>query len=153
VSFIKNQLKAGYDAMTIRDYLLNRHYKEKDINVAMDYLFSSEFKEHNSKKLKSIVIISLIIVILIFVSLMYSIVFHLKALNKLEYLSLTEESISLEQEDLSYLVCADFFDDEKFSCYEHLFNNDFSCREVLLEDEQDFCYKANDIYVLSGLNA
>ena len=56
VSYVEKQLKAGYDANTIRDYLIRNGYDRREVEEAIDYIYRKPKKKIPIKLIAGILI-------------------------------------------------------------------------------------------------
>ncbi|MBC8500675.1 MAG: hypothetical protein ISS25_00615 [Nanoarchaeota archaeon] len=166
VSFIKEQLQQGKDARTIRDYLIRRNVDIRAIDAAFDEVFGAKPVHETNKSIEKFVIAGFILLVLVFigvgVNLYYKLSFTTDAGPIIEQpfpettpeTVLTEEEFKEEtQEQIQYEIkICDFQEPEaKYQCYLSKFEKDeIQCHEIEDVDEQEFCYIAQDLYVLNA---
>lgn len=147
VSFIKEQLGAGRDAKTIRDYLIRRDMDPKAVDAAFDEVFGVK-QEENKGHGEKIVLAGIVILVLVFIGIGFSYYNQITpVLSTTEY----EQPIEPVEELQEQSIC-DFDDDEaKYECYVSKFeNNEIQCYEMDDYNEREFCYIAKDMYALSA---
>ncbi|MFH1589250.1 MAG: hypothetical protein ABIB43_01650 [archaeon] len=161
VDFIKRQLGFGKDPKTIRDYLIKQNINPRDIDGAFDKVFSVK-ETHDNGSADVLVKIGIIVMVLLFVSIGAILYFKLTSdapgtdivpgsettveLNPKE--EITPESLVQENDGI---VCNFNDPEEKYECYLLKFEKDeVKCYEIEDDDEQEFCYIAQDLYALNA---
>lgn len=147
VSFIKEQLGAGRDAKTVRDYLIRRNMDSKAVDSAFDEVFGVK-QEENKGYGEKIVLAGILVLVLVFVGIGFSFYNQIAPVpSTTEYESPIEPIDELQEQS----IC-DFDDDEaKYECYVSKFeNNEIQCYEIDDNNEREFCYISKDMYALSA---
>ncbi|MBU0472108.1 MAG: hypothetical protein KKF65_05765 [Nanoarchaeota archaeon] len=168
VLFIRNQLNAGRDARAIRDYLIRKNIDVKSVDAAFDEVFGVQKIDSKHESAEKFIMIA--IILFAFAILGVGLTLYFKSVPDVvspvvENPSPTTEDFSSSQlkfndtsaEDSNVLVSSDqdgicVFDDpeDKYQCYVTKFEKDeVQCWRIKDADERDFCYVAQDIYVLS----
>ncbi|NQU97863.1 hypothetical protein HQ533_00185 [Candidatus Woesearchaeota archaeon] len=158
VSFIREQLNAGRDVRTIRDYLIRRNIDQKAVDAAFDEVFGvkSVGSEHGSTE--KLILTAVVVLVLAMAGIGAGLYFKLTPESP--EIPIVEqpvpptkpsEPVVPEQKFDQKTVC-DFEDpEEKYQCYVLKFDNsEVDCWKIEDDDERDFCYVAQDLYVLSA---
>ncbi|MFC2135775.1 hypothetical protein ACFLTH_14255 [Bacteroidota bacterium] len=159
VSFIREQMKEGRDVRTIREHLIRQNVDSKIVDSAFDEVFGvNEPYVNASHGVHKFVISGLFMLILIFIGV--GVGLYMQIPSPFTGTSNTENPNSeitgtpmiVPEETLEEPKICDFRDTElKYECFISKFKrNEIQCHEIDDYDEREFCYVAQDLYVLNA---